>query len=55
MYNKIMAIDDQIENEKLRYDINRDAAKISLIIIIAKLTSMNILLMEQYFLLIKNK
>ena len=29
MYNKIMTIDDQIEDEKLQYDINREAAKIS--------------------------
>ena len=29
MYNKIMTIDDQLQDEKLRYDINREAAKIS--------------------------
>ena len=29
MYNKIMTIDDQIRDEKLLYDINREAAKIS--------------------------
>ena len=29
MYNKIMSIDDQIRDEKLQYDINREAAKIS--------------------------
>ena len=28
-YNKIMAINDQIRDEKLQYDINREAAKIS--------------------------
>ena len=28
-YNKIMIIDDQIRDEKLQYDINRKAAKIS--------------------------
>ena len=27
-YNKIMTINDQIRDEKLRYDINREAAKI---------------------------
>ena len=27
--NKIMIIDDQIKDEKLQYDINREAAKIS--------------------------
>ena len=29
MYNKIMKIDDQIRDEKLQYDINRETAKIS--------------------------
>ena len=29
IYNKIMTIDDQIRDEKLQYDINRDAVKIS--------------------------
>ena len=29
MYNKIMTIDDQIRDEKLQYDNNREAAKIS--------------------------
>ena len=29
IYNKIMTIDDQIRDEKLQYDINREAAKIS--------------------------
>ena len=29
IYNKIMTIDDQIKNEKLQYNINREAAKIS--------------------------
>ena len=28
-YNKIMIIDDQIRDEKLQYDFNREAAKIS--------------------------
>ena len=28
-YNKIMTINDQIRDEKLQYDINREAAKIS--------------------------
>ena len=28
-YNKIMTIEDQIRDEKLQYDINKDAAKIS--------------------------
>ena len=29
MYNKILTIEDQIKDEKLHYDINREAAKIS--------------------------
>ena len=29
IYNKIMTIDDQFRDEKLRYDINRENAKIS--------------------------
>ena len=29
MYNKIMIIDDQIKDEKLQYDTNREAAKLS--------------------------
>ena len=29
IYNKIMTIEDQIKDEKLQYDINREAAKIS--------------------------
>ena len=28
-YNKIMTINDQIRDEKLQYDINRETAKIS--------------------------
>ena len=28
-YNKIMSVEDQIRYEKLQYDINRQAAKIS--------------------------
>ena len=29
IYNKTMTIEDQIKDEKLQYDINREAAKIS--------------------------
>ena len=29
IYNKIMIIDDQIRDEKIQYDINKEAAKIS--------------------------
>ena len=31
MYSKIVTIDDQIRDEKLQYDINREAAKISVL------------------------
>ena len=31
MYNRIMTIDDQIRDEKLKYDINREAAKVSVL------------------------
>ena len=31
MYNKIKTIEDQIKDEKLQYDINREAAKISVL------------------------
>ena len=29
IYHKIMTIDDQIKDEKIQYDINREAAKMS--------------------------
>ena len=29
IYDKIMTIDDQIENEKLQYDINREPANVT--------------------------
>ena len=29
IYDKIMTINDQIENEKLQYDINREAANVT--------------------------
>ena len=29
IYNKILTFDDQIRDEKLQYDINREAGKIS--------------------------
>ena len=41
-----MTIEDQIKDEKLQYDINREAAK---------LISMNILLVKRYYHLINNK
>ena len=48
-----MPIDDQIEDEKVQYDINKEAAQISALS--SKLTSMNILLEKKYYHLIKNK
>ena len=44
-----MTIEDQIRDEKLQYDINREAAKIS------ALSSGKFLLVKRYCLLIKNK
>ena len=49
-----MTIEDQIKDEKLQYDINREAAKHQLYHQ-AKLISMNILLMKRYYHLINNK
>ena len=46
--------DDQIKDEKLQYDINREAAKISSYHQ-AKLINMNILQVKKYYLLIKSK
>ena len=49
-----MIIDNHIEEEKLQYNINREAAKISLCHQV-KLISMNILLVNKYYHLIKNE
>ena len=49
-----MAIDDQIRDEKLQYNINREAAKISALLS-NKLINMNILQAKKYYHLIKNK
>ena len=49
-----MTIENQIKYEKLQYDINREAAKISALLS-RKLISMNILLVKRYYHLIKNK
>ena len=46
-----MTIEDQIRDEKLQYDINREAAKISALSS-GKIISMNILLVKKYYLLI---
>ena len=49
-----MTIEDQIRDEKLQYDINRAAAKISALSS-DNLISMNILLVKKYYLLINSK
>ena len=49
-----MTIKDQVRDEKLQYDINRDAAKI-LTYHQVKLIGMNILLGKKYCHLINNK
>ena len=49
-----MTIDDQIRNENLQYDINREAAKISALSL-GKINSINILQLKKYCLVIKKK
>ena len=49
-----MTINDQIKDEKLQYDINREAAKISALSS-GKFVNMNILLVKIYYHLINNK
>ena len=43
-----MTIDDKIENEKLEYDINREAQKYQLYCL-EKLINMNILQVKKYY------
>ena len=31
IYNKVMTIDDKVKDKKIQYDINREAAKISVL------------------------
>ena len=47
-------IDDKIRDEKLQYNINREAAKISALSL-EKLINMNILQVNKYYLLIKEE
>ena len=49
-----MTINDQIKDEKLQYDINREAAKISIYRQV-KIINLNILLVKIYYHLISNK
>ena len=49
-----MNLEDQNRDEKLRYDINREAAKYPLFHEV-KLISMNVLLEKRYWHLIKSK
>ena len=49
-----MTIDDQIRDENLQYDINRELLKYQLYHL-TKLISMNILLAKKYHHIIKNK
>ena len=49
-----MKIDDKIRDEKLQYDINREAAKISALSS-EKFINMNVLQVNKYCLLIKDK
>ena len=49
-----MTIDDQIRDEKLQYNINREAAKISALSS-TNLININVLQEKKYYHLIKNK
>ena len=49
-----MSNDDEIRDEKLQHDINREAAKISELSS-GKLINMNILLMNKYYHLIEKE
>ena len=49
-----MTINGQMRDEKLQYDINREAAKISALSS-NKIGNMNILLSKKYYHIIKNK
>ena len=49
-----MAIDNKIRDEKLQYDVKREAAKVSALTQV-KLINMNILHVKKYCLLIKGK
>ena len=49
-----MTIEDQIKDEKLQYDINREAAKISALSS-GKFDNMNTLLVKKYYNRINNK
>ena len=49
-----MKTDDKIRDEKLQYDINREAAKV-LALSSEKLINMNILQVKKYYLLIKEE
>ena len=50
-----MTIHDKIKDEKLQHDINREAAKNINITTWKKLVNMNILHVQKYFPLIKDK
>ena len=49
-----MTIDDEIRDEKLQYDINREAAKISALSS-GKVDKMNFLQVRKYYVLINEK
>ena len=49
-----MTIDDKIRDEKLQYDINREAAKTSALPF-RKLINMNIFQVQKYYFLIKEE
>ena len=49
-----MTVDDKVRDEKRQYDINREAAKIS-VLSSGKSYYMNILQVKKYYLLIKEE
>ena len=50
-----MTSDDQIKDEKMQYDINREAAKISPLSSGKEIQAKNILQVKKYYCLIENK
>ena len=54
IYNKVMTIEDHIRDEKLQYDINREAAKISTLSS-GKIDKYKCLLVKKYCHLINSK
>ena len=52
---KLMKIDSKIRDEKLQYDTNREAAKLSALSSGKIMMNMNILQVKKYYLMIKEE